>query len=92
MQDYEILIPIIAILIGGLIVLIPIAGITARLALKPIIEAISHMKNSSGADQRVALLEQRLSLLEEQLHAVERDNQRLLEESEFRKQLESPRA
>jgi DNA-binding transcriptional MerR regulator len=91
MSPYEVLIPIVAILIGGLVVLIPIAGITARFALKPIIEAISQLRSGPGSDQRVAYLEQRLSLVEEQMHALERDNQRLLEESDFRKQLESPR-
>jgi hypothetical protein len=91
MAPYEVLIPIIAILIGGLVVLIPVAGITARFALKPIIEAISQLKSGASADQRTAYLEQRLSLVEEQLHALERDNQRLLEENDFRKQLESPR-
>ena len=92
MNSYEILIPIVAILVGGLIILIPIAGITARFALKPIMQAFGQMKASQGADQRTAYLEQRLALLEEQFHMIERDHQRLVEESDFRKQLESPRS
>jgi hypothetical protein len=80
-----------AVVMGGLAVLIPIAGLTARFALKPIIEAITAFKGAQGSDQRVGFLEQRLSLLEEQLHAVERDHERLVEENDFRRKLEAPR-
>ena len=90
-EIFELLIPLTAILMGGLVFLIPVAGLTARFALKPILEAIAQLKGTQGADQRVALLEQRLALLEEQFHVIERDHQRLVEESDFGKQLEAPR-
>ena len=92
MNGFELLVPILAILVGGTAILLPIAGFTARFALKPVVEAFAAFKGTQGADQRVLLLEQRLALLEEQLHAMERDQQRLLEESDFRRQLEGPRA
>ena len=92
MNELEILIPIIAILVGGTAIILPIAGLTARFALKPVVEAYAKLKASQGSDQRVDVMEQRLSLLEEQLHALERDNARLLEEADFRRQLEGPRA
>ena len=79
-----------AVVMGGLAVLIPIAGLTARFALKPIIEAITTFRSGQIGDQRVAYLEQRLALVEEQLHSIERDHSRLLEDNEFRKQLEAP--
>jgi hypothetical protein len=91
-MDPEYIIGLTAVIFGGLVVLIPIAGLTARFALKPIIEAITTFKGTQGNDQRVAFLEQRLSLLEEQLHAVERDHVRLVEENDFRRKLEAPRA
>jgi len=90
MNPYEVLIPITAIVLGGMTILIPVAGLTARYALKPIMEAIAQIRGTQGADQRVAFLEQRLALLEEQFHAVSREHQRLVDESDFRKQLESP--
>ena len=79
-----------AVVFGGLTVLIPIAGLTARFALKPVIEAIATFRSGQMGDQRVAYLEQRLALVEEQLHSMERDHARLLEEAEFRRQLEAP--
>jgi hypothetical protein len=79
-----------AVVFGGLTVLIPIAGLTARFALKPVIEAITTVRNGQLGDQRVAFLEQRLALVEEQLHSMERDHARLVEEADFRRQLESP--
>lgn len=79
-----------AVVMGGLAVLIPIAGLTARFALKPVIEAITTLRGAHAGDQRVAFMEQRISLLEEQLHAMEREQKRLVEDSDFRRQLESP--
>lgn len=89
-MDWALLIPLAAIVLGSLTVLIPITGLTARFALKPIMEAIGQMKAGQGADQRVAYLEQRLALLEEQFHAIERDHARLVEDHNFRRQLEGP--
>lgn len=79
-----------AVIMGGLAVLIPIVGLTARFALKPVIEAITTLRGADAGDQRVAFLEQRLSLVEEQLHSMEREQKRLVEDNDFRKQLEAP--
>ena len=79
-----------AVVIGGLSILIPITGLTARFALKPIIEAITTLRAGQEGDRRVGYLEQRLALVEEQLHSMERDHQRLVEADDFRRQLESP--
>lgn len=90
MSNFEILVPITAILVFGTAVIIPIAGITARFALKPVVEAFARLRESQGSGERQALTEQRLALLEEQLHALERDQARLLEEADFRRQLGDP--
>ena len=79
--------------IGGiLIVLIPVAGLTARFALKPIVEAISKAREVPGASREAAILEQRVALLEQQLRNVETNVERLVEDSDFRRQLEAPRS
>lgn len=91
MNELEILVPITAILVAGTAVIIPILGITARFALKPVVEAFARLKESQGSGERQALMEQRLALLEEQLHAMAREQQRLLEEADFHRQLEGPR-
>lgn len=89
-EALELLIPITAIVLGSLTVLIPIAGLTARFALKPVLEALARYREMQGGEQRVALLEQRLALLEEQQHSHERHLNQLLEDADFRRQLGTP--
>jgi hypothetical protein len=91
-MEPEYIIGLTAVVLTGLAVLIPIAGLTARFALKPVIEAITQFRGAQVGDQRVAFLEQRVNLLEEQLHAMEREQMRLVEDNDFRKQLEAPAA
>jgi hypothetical protein len=64
------LIPILAILVGGLAILIPIAGLTLRFALKPALESVAKLRTDQAQTQEVRLLEQRLSLVEEQVHQL----------------------
>jgi hypothetical protein len=92
MDGLNFLVPITAILVGGAIVLLPLAALTARFALKPLVEAFARARGGEQAVERLALVEQRLALVEEQLHGLERDNARLLEEADFRRQLERGRA
>lgn len=63
-------IPIVAILMGGLLLLVPIAGLTLRFALKPALESLGQLKDLKQQGQELRLVEQRLALLEEQLHAL----------------------
>lgn len=77
--------------IGGiLIVLIPVAGVTARFALKPIADAIAKVKESQGASREMALMNQRLDLMEGQLSSLESTVQRIAEVQEFHAQLKAP--
>jgi hypothetical protein len=78
-----------AIFLGMMVILIPIAGLTARFALKPLMEALRSYRELQGDNQAQQLLERRMSLMEEQLHSVDRSMRELLEESEFRRDLES---
>jgi hypothetical protein len=77
-----------AIIMGGLAILVPIAGITARVALKPIVEAMARYREMKGADDAVTMLERRMSLMEEQLHGMDRSLRLLVEDSDFRRRLE----
>lgn len=83
---------IVAIVMGMMVVLIPIAGLTARFALKPIAEAVARMREGQGSNQQLAVMEQRLSLLEQQLNGVESDVRRLEEYSEFDRELRASRS
>jgi hypothetical protein len=78
-----------AVVMGGLAVLIPIAGFTLRSAMKPIAEGLAHMREARGGDEAVALLERRMALVEEQLHGIDRSLRSLEEDAEFRRQLAS---
>ncbi len=82
------LIPILAIVFAGLLLLIPVAGITLRFALKPSLEAFARMRELQGQGQELRILEQRLALLEEKVNSAAFT--RVLDESEFRRQLEEP--
>jgi hypothetical protein len=77
-----------AIIFGGLAVLVPIAGITARVALKPIVEAMARYREMKGSDDAVTMLERRMSLMEEQLHGMDRSLRLLVEDADFRRRLE----
>jgi hypothetical protein len=78
-----------AIVLGGLAVLIPIAGITARIALKPVVEAMARYRELKGAEDSVTMLERRMTLMEEQLHGMDRSLRLLVEDADFRRRLES---
>lgn len=78
---------VIAVVMGMMVVLIPIAGLTARFALKPIAEAVARMRDAQGSNQQLALMEQRLSLLEQQLTGMELDVRRIEEYAEFDREL-----
>ncbi len=75
------------VIMGTLIILIPVAGLTARFALKPIVEAVARMRQTQGAAEHLALLEQRVALMEQQQANTESDVGRLLEVQEFQEKL-----
>lgn len=89
MNGAEILIPLVLGTLGILTVLIPIAGLTARFALKPIVEAIARMKEvQAGATGReLNVLEQRVALLEQQYQALDSTVERIAEIKDFDRQL-----
>ena len=91
MNGPEILIPLVFGTLGILTVLIPIAGLTARFALKPIVEAIARMREVQGGTtaREVSLLEQRVALLEQQYQALYSQVERITEVKDFERQLSS---
>lgn len=84
---------LVAIVMGMLVVLIPIAGLTLRFAIKPITESVAKLRDSGMEREKVALLERRMALLEQELHGMDgirEDLARVLEEAEFQRQLRGP--
>jgi hypothetical protein len=83
-----------AVILGCLMFLIPIAGLTARFAIKPITEALAKSQSGNINRETVQLLERRLALIEQEVHGLNDlrgDLARVLEEMEFQKQLTQPK-
>lgn len=80
---------VVAVVMGLMVVLIPIAGLTARFALKPIAEAVARMRSGQGVNRELAVMEQRMALLEQQLSNLESDVRKIEEVADFNRQLES---
>jgi hypothetical protein len=69
---------IVAMLLIGLTVLIPVTGVTLRFALKPIVDSIARLmeiregrERSEVVDQRIALMEQELQLARAEIREMQ---------------------
>jgi hypothetical protein len=80
---------IIGIVMGMLVVLIPIAGLTARFALKPVVESLARLFDSRTVEETVQLTDRRVALLEQQVEVLEGMVDRMQEERDFDRQLEA---
>lgn len=78
---------IIAIVATFLVVFVPVAGITLRIAVKPVAEAFAKYMQARQGTEELQLLERRLALLEQELGAVRSEVQHLSEEREFYRRL-----
>lgn len=78
---------IVAIIMGSLMVLIPVTGLTLRFALKPLIDSMGGMAQARDTDRILEMSERRIALLEQQLESVEGETRRLREAVEFHTQL-----
>ena len=74
---------IVAIVMGMLAVLIPIAGLTARFALKPVVESLARLFDSRTVQDTVEITERRVALLEAHIESLEAEVERLKETQEF---------
>jgi hypothetical protein len=78
---------IIAVIMGISVVLIPVIGLTARFALKPVVEALSRVFESRGMDEALQITERRIALLETQMETLESSMNRLEDAASFDAQL-----
>ena len=92
METNEAIIAGLAIFLGMMVVLIPIIGLTARFALRPMMDALTKYREIAGQNEAQQLIERRVALMEEQLHSMDRSLRDLADESEFRRQLEGDRS
>jgi hypothetical protein len=78
---------IVAIVMGSLMVLIPVGGLTLRFALKPLIDSLGGMAEGRQTDRILEMSERRIALLEQQLESLEGETNRLREAVEFHSSL-----
>lgn len=74
----------------GLTILVPVVGLTARIALKPIAELMARAREGSQTNASMALLERRMELLEREVQALgtlREDVDRLEEAQQFQLRL-----
>ena len=80
---------LVAVIMGISVVLIPVAGLTARYALKPIVDALGRYVEGKGTEESVQIVERRITLLEQQLDELHGSVKHLVEVSEFEARLRS---
>jgi len=78
---------VIAVIMAISVVLIPVIGLTARFALKPVVEALSKVFEARGMDEALQITERRIALLETQMENLETSMTRVEEVTRFDAQL-----
>jgi hypothetical protein len=81
---------IIAVTGGILLFLIPVAGLTARFALKPLIESVTRAlqaRQGAGGGDALAAVERRLASLEQEVSSLRSDLHRIGDAKEFDRRL-----
>jgi hypothetical protein len=82
---------IVAMLLTALVIFVPVAGITLRFALKPIVDSIARLMEARAHNSGAELMEKRLALFEQELQAVRAELSRVAERSEFYDRLATER-
>ena len=80
---------IVAIIMGISIVLVPVIGLTARFALKPLVESMGHFFQAKNTEESVRILERRMALLEQHLESMDTTLSRIGEAADFHRELRS---
>ncbi len=75
----------------GAIILMPVAALSARFALKPILALLSRRVAADEVVAQVAQQGRRIELLESELAAVNESMKRLAAAAEFQRELAGPR-
>ena len=83
---------ILAILLAGIIVLVPVFGLMLRFALRPAIEAWMKLRSENAAPEHTQLLSRQISLLESEIQQMQQTLERLVEVQDFQRQLNSDRS
>jgi uncharacterized protein (DUF2164 family) len=80
---------LVSVILGISIVLVPVIGLTARFALKPIVEAMGRSFQHKGLEETVQIMDRRMALMEQQIESMDSTVRRLADVAEFHRSLES---
>ncbi|HUH11920.1 MAG TPA: hypothetical protein VMK65_02375 [Longimicrobiales bacterium] len=85
MIEWEMIVALVAIVMGSLILIIPLGALALRFAAKPLIEAFAQYRGMQGGltSQQAQLLRDRVELLEQRLDGLEQGMDRLKEGRAF---------
>ena len=82
MPDFNVdLTALAAIWMGGSVLLVPLAGITARYGIRPLLDSVARMRAAGAARREAEALEGRFAALERGMDDLARAVDRLAEES-----------
>jgi hypothetical protein len=81
---------IVAVVLGMLTVLIPVAGLTVRFALNPLVDSLARLLDKRTVEDTVEITERRVALLESQVESLEQTVIQLRDARDFDRQLQSP--
>ena len=80
---------IVATIMGISIVLVPVIGLTARFALKPLVESMGQFFQSRNVEETIGILERRMALLEQHMETMDTTMMRLSDAADFHRELSS---
>ena len=80
---------LVSVILGISVVLVPVLGVTARFALKPVVEALAKVFEARDADETLRILERRVELQDQEISMLSQTVRNLMEGREFERRLES---
>jgi len=81
-----------AVLLGGIVMLVPVLGLTVRYALRPVIESWVKMKANPTLESQNELLARQVALLEAEVQHLQGTVQGLVEGQDFQRALQGEKS
>lgn len=89
-MDEDIILGGMAILFAGMVVLVPVLGLTLRFAIKPFFDTWADIQRGQLRRDHESLEARQISLLEAELQQVQSQLRQVVEAQEFQRQLADP--
>lgn len=88
--NFEELAMTIAAFFVGLAILVPVVAISARFALKPVMESWAKLRQAQTGGEDKIVQDRRIALLEAEIHSVQQLLERQFEARDFERALKDP--